>query len=76
VTLVTKSSLVALDKSHETLVANDEGYWMKEKNQQIQVHPLTPLYNIVTCDYNAIILVTIETNDEFFACFNIELFLK
>jgi hypothetical protein len=30
-TFVTKISLVALDKSHETLVANDKGYWMKEK---------------------------------------------
>jgi len=41
---MTKISLVALDKLHETLVANNKGYWMKKKIQQIQVHPLTPLY--------------------------------
>ncbi len=40
----TKISLVTLDKSHGTLVANNKGYWMKEKSQQIQIHPLTPLY--------------------------------
>jgi hypothetical protein len=28
---VIKISLVALDKSHETLVANDKVYWIKEK---------------------------------------------
>jgi len=37
-----------------TLVTNDKGYWMK-KNQQIQVHPLTPLYMYchmqLKCDY-------------------------
>ncbi len=27
----TQISLVALDKSHETLVANDKRYWMKEE---------------------------------------------
>jgi hypothetical protein len=31
-TFVIKISLIALDKSHETLVANDKGYYMKEKN--------------------------------------------
>ncbi len=63
-TFVTKISLVTLDKSHETLVPNDKVYWMKEKIQQIRVHPLTPLYTYcVTCDYDAIILVTIEAND-------------
>jgi len=37
---------------------------MKEKNQQIKVHPLIPLYTYcVTCDYDAIILITIEAND-------------
>jgi hypothetical protein len=30
-TFTTKISLITLDKSHETLVANDKGYWMKEK---------------------------------------------
>ncbi len=30
-TFATKLSLVALDKLHKTLVANDKGYWMKEK---------------------------------------------
>jgi hypothetical protein len=30
-TFVTKTSLVTLDKSHETLVPNDKVYWMKEK---------------------------------------------
>jgi hypothetical protein len=30
-TFATKISLIALDKLHETLVANDKGYWMKEK---------------------------------------------
>jgi hypothetical protein len=43
-TFLTKLSLVTLDKLHETLVANNRVYWMKEKNQQIQVHLLTPLY--------------------------------
>ncbi len=28
-TFATKISLVALDKSHRTLVTNDKGYWMK-----------------------------------------------
>ncbi len=28
-TFATKISLIVLDKSHETLVANDKGYWMK-----------------------------------------------
>jgi hypothetical protein len=28
---VTKISLIALDKSHETFIANDKVYWMKEK---------------------------------------------
>ncbi len=31
-TFTTKISLVALDKSHETLVANNKGYRMKEKS--------------------------------------------
>jgi hypothetical protein len=43
-TFATKIPLIALDKSHAILVANDKGYWMKEKNQQIQVHILIPLY--------------------------------
>jgi hypothetical protein len=59
VTFATKISLVALDKLHEALVTNDEGYWMR-KNQQIHVHALTPLYAMC---HNATILVTIEAND-------------
>jgi hypothetical protein len=31
VTFVTKISLISLDKSHETLVTNHRGYWVKEK---------------------------------------------
>jgi hypothetical protein len=30
-TFATKIPLIALDKSHAILVANDKGYWMKEK---------------------------------------------
>jgi hypothetical protein len=43
-TFTTKISLVVLDKSHETLVANDKGLLDEIKSQQIKVHPLTPLY--------------------------------
>jgi hypothetical protein len=35
----------------------------EKKSQQIQVHPLTPLYTYVTCDDDATILVAIKTND-------------
>ncbi len=54
-TFATKIPLVTLDKLHATLIINDEGYWMKKKNQQIQVHPLIPLYMYyhmrLRCDY-------------------------
>ncbi len=36
---------------------------MNEKNQQIQVHFLTPLIRIVTCDEHATILVIIKGKD-------------
>jgi hypothetical protein len=37
------------------LVANDKGFWMKEKINKYKF--------IVTCDYDVTILVTIEVND-------------
>jgi len=43
-TFATKLSLVALDKSHKTLVTNDKRILDERKSQQIQVHPLTPMY--------------------------------
>jgi hypothetical protein len=50
-------------KSHETLVVNDKGYWMKEKVNKYKVILWLHCIHIVTCDYNATILVTIEAND-------------
>ncbi len=55
-TIATKISLVTLDKLHAILITNDKEYWMK-KNQQVQVHPLTPLYlyyyMLLKCNYFA-----------------------
>ncbi len=59
-TFATKMPLVALDKSHMRLVANDKGYWMNKKNQQIQVHPLTPLYTYCHMQLKCHYFVTIE----------------
>jgi hypothetical protein len=58
-----KISLLALDKSHKTLVANDKGYWMKEKINKYKFIFWFHCIHIVTCDYDTTILVTIETND-------------
>jgi hypothetical protein len=63
VTFATKISLITLDKSYEILVANDKGYWMKEKINKYKFILRLHCICIVTCDYNAIILVTIEAND-------------
>jgi hypothetical protein len=63
VTFATKISLITLDKSYEILVANDNGYWMKEKINKYKFILRLHCISIVTCDYNAIILVTIEAND-------------
>jgi len=41
---MTKIFLVALDKSHVILIANDKKILDERKNQQIQVHYLNPLY--------------------------------
>jgi len=62
-TFATKISLVALDKSQETLAANDKGYWMKEKVYKYKFILWLHCVRVVTCDYNVTILVTIEAND-------------
>ncbi len=59
----TKISFVMLDKSHETLVANDKGYWMKEKVNKYNFILWFHCICIVTYNYDVIILVTIEAND-------------
>ncbi len=46
-TFATKILIVALDKSHRTLVANDNEFWMKEKVNKIRLHPLTCHIRIV-----------------------------
>jgi len=43
-TFMTKIPLVNLDKSHTILVANNKRILDEKKSQQIQVHPLIPLY--------------------------------
>jgi hypothetical protein len=45
------------------LVANDKRYWMKEKINKYKFIFSLHCICIVTCDYDAIILVTIEAND-------------
>jgi hypothetical protein len=63
VTFAIKISLVTSDKSHETLFTNDKGYSMKEKIDEYTFIIWFHCIHIVTCDYDATILVTIEAND-------------
>jgi hypothetical protein len=60
---MTKISLVALNKSHETLVANNKVYWMKEKVNKYKFILWLHCICIVTCDYDATILVIMEAID-------------
>jgi hypothetical protein len=60
---IKKISLVALNKSHEMLAANDKGYWMKEKFNKYKFILWLYHTHIVTCDYDVTILVTIKAND-------------
>jgi len=54
---------MVLDKSHETLIINDKGYWMKEKVNKYKFILWLHCILIVTSNYNVIILVTIEASD-------------
>ncbi len=49
-TFTTKILIVALNKLHLTLVVNDKEFWMKEKVNKIQFHPLTKHIHIVASD--------------------------
>jgi hypothetical protein len=62
-TFVTRISLVTLDKLHETLVANNEGYKMKEKVNKYKFILRLHCICIIMCNYDATILVTIDAND-------------
>ncbi len=61
-TFATKISLITLDKSHETLIAN-KGCWIKEIINKYNFIFWLHCIRIVTCDYDTTILVTIEAND-------------
>jgi hypothetical protein len=45
------------------LVANNNEFWMKEKVNEIHLHPLTSHIYIVIYNKNAIILVDMKAND-------------
>jgi hypothetical protein len=49
-TFVSKILIATLDKSHVTLVVNDMEFWMKEKVNEIHLHPLINHIRIVIYD--------------------------
>jgi hypothetical protein len=50
VTFTTKILIVTLNKLHLTLVVNDKEFWMQEKVNKIQFHPLTKHIHLVVYD--------------------------